>query len=106
MEDEETAMAFTAPGGKFFISTGMLKFLESESELMALMASEIFYTDRDYLTTLLKDEYGGVMMGDIIFGYDVPEIKDIALFLKSVSFGPETVSQADKTALEILCPFN
>ncbi|MBT8218574.1 MAG: hypothetical protein KJP00_02035 [Bacteroidia bacterium] len=106
IEDDNSALAYTAPGGKFFITTGMLQFLETESELMSIMASEIYYTDRDYLTSMIKDEYGGVMMGDIIFGYEVPEIKDIALFLKDAAFSPEVVSQADKTALEILCPFN
>ena len=106
INNQDEAFAFTVPGGKFYISTKLLKFLNSESELMAIMASELYYTDRDYLTTNIKEEFGGVMLGDILFGYEVPEIKEIAIYLKDLTISPEIVELADLTALEILCPFN
>lgn len=46
IDDIRVNAAFTAPGGKIFIYTGLLKYMEDESQLIAVLAHEIYYADR------------------------------------------------------------
>jgi len=96
---------FTAPGGHFFVYTGMLKALDSEAELIALMAHELRYTDQSKTILSLKNEFGGVAMGDILLGNQVSAIDNMALWLRDLSYSEEEVLEADQYALDIICPY-
>ena len=54
--NRQERFAYSMPGGKVVISTGMLHYLQNESELLALLSSEIYFTDVDIHTTALRDE--------------------------------------------------
>ena len=96
---------FTAPGGHFFIYTGLLKTLNSEAQLIAMMAHELKYTDNSKAILSLKDEFGGVAMGDILLGNNVGSIDNMALFLRDLSYSEEEVLEADQFSLDVLCPY-
>ena len=96
---------FTAPGGHFFIYTGLLKTLDSEAQLIAMMAHELKYTDNSKTILSLKDEFGGVAMGDILLGNNVGSIDNMALFLRDLSYSEEEVLEADQFSLDVLCPY-
>ncbi len=96
---------FTAPGGHFFVYTGLLKALNSEAELIALMAHELKYTDESKTILSLKNEFGGVAMGDILLGKQVSSIDNMALWLRDLSYTEEEVLDADQYALNIICPY-
>lgn len=46
IDDIRVNAAFTAPGGKIFIYTGLLRYMKDESQLIAMLAHEVFYADR------------------------------------------------------------
>lgn len=96
---------FTAPGGHFFVYTGLLKALNSEAELLALMAHELKYTDDSKTILSLKNEFGGVAMGDILLGNPVSSIDNMALWLRDLSYSEEEVLEADQYALDVICPY-
>ncbi len=96
---------FTAPGGHFLVYTGLLKALGSEAELIALMAHELKYTDQSKTILSLKNEFGGVAMGDILLGNKVSSIDNMALWLRDLSYSEEEVLEADQYALNIICPY-
>jgi len=96
---------FTAPGGHFFVYTGLLKALDSEAQLIAMMAHELKYTDESKTILSLKDEFGGVAMGDILLGNKVSSIDNMALWLRDLSYDEEEVLEADQYALNIICPY-
>lgn len=96
---------FTAPGGHFFVYTGLLKALDSEAQLIAMMAHELKYTDESKTILSLKDEFGGVAMGDILLGNEVASIDNMALWLRDLSYSEEEVLEADQYALNIICPY-
>lgn len=96
---------FTAPGGHFFVYTGLLKALDSEAQLIAMMAHELKYADDSKTILSLKDEFGGVAMGDILLGNKVSSIDNMALWLRDLSYSEEEVLKADQFALNVLCPY-
>ena len=96
---------FTAPGGHFFIYTGLLKALNSEAELIGMMAHELKYTDDSKTVLSLKDEFGGVAMGDILLGKQVSSIDNMTLWLRDLSYTENEVLEADGFALNVICPY-
>ncbi|MEM9918577.1 MAG: M48 family metalloprotease [Bacteroidota bacterium] len=103
--DEEKNL-FTAPGGSFFITTGLLKLISSETELLSILGHEIFYVDRNYVTNALINQFGGDKLGSILLGEAVPEeVSDMTNYLQNIAYDEYTVSQADSFAIELICPF-
>jgi len=105
LHDDRIKTAFTLPGGQIYIYTGLLKFLNAEHELMAVLGNEIAYADKEIISYLLKDEYGGVLLGNITLGKDIPELPEIARELPSLEFSEEMVFDADEFAIQLICPF-
>lgn len=103
--DSEEMHLFSAPGGHFFVYTGLLKALGSEAELIGLMAHELKYADANKTIQSLKNEFGGVAMGDILLGRDVAQIDNMALWLRDLSYSEEEVMIADEFAVDVLCPY-
>jgi len=104
--DEEQAFAYSTPGGKIVISTAMLKSLQYESELLALLSAEIYYTDVDLHTAALRDEFSGIRLGSIALGTDTRDPADLIEFLRNRSFTETEVFEADRRAIAVMCPFN
>ncbi|MEM9820176.1 MAG: M48 family metalloprotease [Bacteroidota bacterium] len=105
VHDDEDRNLFATPGGHFFIYTGLLKFLESESELIAILAHEMRYVDQNLLIEGLKSEFGGNTLGDIVLGKQISDINNMALWLRDVSFSELDVLESDAFAIDVLCPF-
>ncbi len=107
LEDDDRLMAFSAPGGKFFVYTGLLKYLSGEHELVALMAHEMYYSDAQEAMEVLIDEFKSVpfLLGDIFLGNEIEEAKDVAEYMRDFTYAPVQVDAGDQYALEIICPF-
>lgn len=105
MVDEEP-YAYTMPGGKVVISTGILKALQNESELLALLANEIYFTDIDLHTEALRDEYSGIRIGNVALGNSDEDPAELVSFLKYQSFSEEQMIAADQRTVAVMCPFN
>lgn len=105
IDDDEMIHLFAAPGGNLFIYTGLLKALESEAELLSIIAHEIKYMDEGKPTASLGDEFGGTTMGDLELGYDVTQIGNMALWLRDIAYPENEVIKADAFAMDIICPF-
>ncbi len=59
IDDIRVNTAFTAPGGKIFIYTGLLRYMSDESQLIAMLAHEVYYADRSRRET--KESLSPVM---------------------------------------------
>lgn len=104
INDDETRTAFITPGGHFFIYTGLLKALNTESELVSVFSHEIYYAEKGYVVKRLKEEYSD--LADILLeNIDPPFLEDLAKDMKYISFSPSEVNKADKFAINLLCPF-
>lgn len=105
IQDDKVASAFITPGGKLFIYTGLLKFLNSENELFSIMAHEINYADNGNITNRLASEYGKDVIGDLLLGHDSPETRNVAYNIRNLVFEESEVLVADRYALSLICPF-
>lgn len=104
---DDSRNIFCFPGGHFYITTGLLKFIENESQLVGILANEIYYSESDILVNMLVRKYNGVSLGDIFLGREPEKFttSEITAYLIDVKFEIRDVLQADKLGLEIVCNF-
>jgi len=97
--------AFMLPGGYLYIYTGLLKFLESEHQLLGLIGHEMYYADTDLMVQRLKAEFDGVLLGDILLDKEVEELDLIVQSIPLLAFTKEEIMAADEYAVNLICPF-
>lgn len=105
--NDMSANAFTFPGGHLYVTTGLLKFLESENQLLSLFSHEIAYADQYYAALALLDEFGGTSIGDI--DLNKADENDLSVMVETMStwtYDESIVLDADKFSISVLCPFN
>lgn len=105
LHDDTIQSAFTLPGGHIYIYTGLLHFLEGEHELMAVLANEIAYADKELSAIALREEHSGVFLGDIILGKEVKKLPEVVEAFPYLEFSEDMVFDADEYAIALLCPF-
>ena len=105
LHDDKVRTAFTLPGGHIYIYTGLLKFLEAEHELMAILGNEIAYADEELAAIALREEYGSLFLGDIILRKEIKKLPEVVEEFPNIEFSKEQVSMADEYAIKLLCPF-
>ncbi|MEM1124367.1 MAG: M48 family metalloprotease, partial [Bacteroidota bacterium] len=105
IQDCGTRTAFALPSGEIFIYTGLLKFLNAEHELMAVLANEMAYADQELVTQALRAEHGGIIWGDILSGREVENFAEIVTAFPNITYDEALVSEADEFAIELVCPF-
>ena len=106
IHNDEVVNAFITPGGQLFVYTGLLKFIDSESELFSILAHEINYADSGDLMERLVSDFGKAVIGDLLLDYDLPETRNVAYSLADLDFKESEVLVADRFALTIICPFH
>lgn len=108
LQDNDIRSAFSAPGGKIFIYTGLLKFISGENELLSILAHEISYNESGRVMTKLQEEYtkDKVFLGDVLLGKENLEgMDELSLFLKDMTYSENEVIEADNFAIQLICPF-
>ncbi|MEM7105065.1 MAG: M48 family metalloprotease [Bacteroidota bacterium] len=103
IQDDASESAFTLPGGPIYMSSGLLKYLVSEHEFLALLAHEMAYADRSLVKNFLADEFGLTVLLDVSLGSN-PEIADTLLDLIANSTYPKAITkQADEYSVALVC---
>ncbi len=118
--DDNSLKAYTFPGGKFIITTGLLKQLSKENQLLSIMAHEAYYNDRvnqnaaDALSPVMEklkfmvssnDGMGTKVFKDVINGISDMNIEMIG-YCENIVYEPRTTFLADEYAINIvLCHY-
>jgi len=102
IDDEEGTNAFTTPGGYIYFDTGLLKAISSEAAFMHLLANEIAYADKGFVTQKLQDNYGLQILVDLALGSSV-DSEQLLNVLYNQPFDQANVEQADDFMLELAC---
>jgi len=105
LHNDAIQSAFTLPGGHIYIYTGLLRFLNAEHELMAVLANEIAYADKELSAIALREEYGGIFLGDLILHKEVDELPEVVTEFPQLEFSEDKVFDADEYAIALICPF-
>lgn len=95
--------AFCAPGGYIVFYTGLIKFLDSESDFAGVMGHEMCHADNRHVTDQLTTQYGLSALIGILLGEDPGLITEIAAGLAFLSFSRKKESEADLNSVKYLC---
>lgn len=105
VQNDTLKTVFALPGGHIYVYTGFLKLLNSEHELLGVLAHEMHYADTDLMVQRIKAAFGGVVLGDIILGNQVQGLAGMVEEIPYMDFTEEEVLGADTYATNIMCLF-
>lgn len=105
LKDDNVRSAFTIPGGKIYVYTGLLKMIKAENELFSVLTHELFYGEKGEIITAMKEEYGQLALSDLEHGTESWEAINIAETIHTLSYPENIVAQADDFVLDMICPF-
>lgn len=77
--DDKTPNAFTIPGGGIYVHTGLLSFVEDESQLAGVMAHELGHAAARHPARALSRQYGAQYLSSLIFPENRKQLQRIAL---------------------------
>ncbi len=104
--DADILNAFAAPGGYMYFYTGLIKFLDDESQFAGVMAHEMAHADRRHATDNLTKQYGISILLDILLGNNPDTLASIAAGyangLTSLAFSRANEYEADEYAVKYL----
>jgi len=103
---DDVLNAFAAPGGYMYFYTGLIRFLDDESQFAGVVGHEMAHADRRHSTAMLTKQYGFSMLAGIILG-DNPTvletiIADLALGLGTLKYSRNNEYEADEYAVKYL----
>jgi predicted Zn-dependent protease len=107
INDDKTINAFAVPGGHMYYYTGLIKFLESEDELLAVIAHEMAHIDLRHSTRQLTKNFGIAMLLSAALG-DKEAVQQISGALLAIQFTRANEVEADEYSVRYLCntPYN
>lgn len=83
LEDDEMVNAFCVPGGYIYVYTGLMKFIENEATLAAILAHEIAHAERRHARRRMIGEAGLKIVLAVIFGAMDNSLAELGLELAS-----------------------
>jgi predicted Zn-dependent protease len=98
--------AFAAPGGYMYFYTGLIKFLDDESQFAGVMAHEMAHADLRHSTEMLTKAYGVQILLSILLGQANSQLAEIvaglAYGLGELAYSRSNEYEADEKAVEYL----
>ena len=68
IKDDNVQNAFATPGGHIYVFTGLIKFLDNESQLAGVLGHEMAHADRRHTSRQLQNEYGINLLLSVVLG--------------------------------------
>lgn len=104
--DAEVLNAFAGPGGKMYVYTGLIKYLDNEAQLAGVLAHEISHVHWRHSTGQMTKQYGIDVIQQIIAGRSQNQMVQIASQLSGklggLAFSRADETEADATAVMFL----
>ncbi|WP_017730833.1 M48 family metalloprotease [Nafulsella turpanensis] len=106
VKDDQTLNAFATPGGYIFVYTGLIKFLEKESDLAGVIGHEIAHADLRHASRQIQKAQGLNFVLSLILGENNNALGEIAAqlagHLAGLQFSREYEQEADARSVEYL----
>jgi predicted Zn-dependent protease len=106
IQDDNTLNAFCVAGGYIYVYTGLIKYVDSESELAGVIAHEIAHAENRHTVKQLAESYGTGILISLIFGSDYRDLINLGQQLLSLKFSRGDEKEADEFAVEYLYDTN
>lgn len=106
IKDDNTLNAFATPGGYIFVYTGLIKFLEKESDLAGILGHEIAHADLRHASRQIQKAQGLSFVLSLILGENSNGLSEIAAQLAGqlagLQFSREYEQEADARSVDYL----
>jgi predicted Zn-dependent protease len=102
IKDDQIQNAFATPGGHIYVFTGLIKFLDNESELAGVLGHEIAHADRRHSTQMLQRQYGISLLSGVLLGNNPNMLTQIAAGLGQLKFSRTFEQEADRYSVNYL----
>lgn len=101
--DDEGTNAFTTPGGYIYFDKGLLEAIGSEATFMHLLANEIAYADKGFVSQKLQNNFGLQLLLDLALDSTVETAEELLNTLYNKPFDQNSAKEADDFMLELAC---
>jgi beta-barrel assembly-enhancing protease len=102
IRDDETLNAFCTPGGFIYVYTGLIKFLDNETQLAGVMGHEIAHADRRHSAKQMVQQYGVQSLIAVLTGGDGSQLAQLAGNLLQLRFSRSDETEADDYSVRYL----
>lgn len=106
IKDDAAKLAFTLPGGDFFITTAMLRSFKKDYELYALLSFEAKLMSDGHLMKELVRRYNSLTINGLIESkgeQSALTAEELAQVLPSIAYDAETVETIDEAGVDNTC---
>ncbi len=107
---DDIVNAFAAPGGYVYVYTGLMKFLDNEATLAAIIAHEIGHCENRHATKRITKAYGVQIILDILLGDNSDQLvklgTDILTNLAFLKNSRDDEYEADRSSFDYLLSTN
>jgi len=103
VDDDKVLNAFATPGGYIYVYTGLIKFLDSEDQLLGVLGHEMAHADQRHSTRQLSKSLGVALLLDAVLGKR-DAVEQILGALVSIQFTRSHETEADEYSVHYLCP--
>ncbi|MCC2544923.1 M48 family metalloprotease [Hymenobacter sp. BT175] len=102
IKDDNVQNAFASPGGHIYVFTGLIKFLDNESQLAGVLGHEIAHADRRHTSKQLQEQYGISVLLSLVLGENPGQLAQIAAGLRGLQFSRTAEAEADQYSVMYL----
>jgi len=104
IKNDNVLNAFCTPGGYIYVYTGLIKFLDNETQLAGVMGHEIAHADRRHSTDQLTKIYGITTLLSVVLGNNPGLVAEMATAVIGLKFSRDNETEGDKYSVIYLYP--
>lgn len=104
IKDDNTLNAFCTPGGYIYVYTGIIKYLDNETQLAGVMGHEIAHADRRHSANQMIKQYGLSALLSVLSGGDPNQLEQLAANLLLLKNSRSDETEADDYSIRYLYP--
>ncbi len=102
INDPNTLNAFVTPGGHIYVFTGLIQFLEAESELAGVLGHEIAHAENRHSVEQMAGRVGTSVLISLVLNGDYSRLLDLGTQLLFLKFNRSDEREADDYAVQYL----
>lgn len=105
IKNDTVLNAFCTPGGYIYVYTGLIKYLDNETQLAGVLGHEIAHADRRHSAKQMTEQYGVNVLVDLLIKKDnQKQLAQIGTQLISLQFSRSDETDADTYSVKYLYP--
>jgi predicted Zn-dependent protease len=104
INDDKTLNAFCTPGGYIYVYSGIIKYLDNETQLAGVLGHEMAHADNRHSTTALTEQYGLEFLVGVLANGRSPDLQQLATGLVMLKYSRAHEKEADEYSVKYLYP--